>query len=145
MKKRIKISVSIVLLSINLLYADGNNTAIILKPPKSNQVVMEQKKRIEINFKTIDTLLAKIQGRIEEVEELRETIEIFIKDGKMQEACASINSLNEDLFSLKQEIQKVNDESRRLKLEEKITVYESVVNEEKAYLNNYKKCPKVGK
>ena len=144
MKKLITLNIVAIMFTISSLYAEGSNTAVVVTPPKSKQAVITQKERIQANFKTIDRLFAKIKGRIGEIEELRETIKQLIKQRKMEMVCAAISSFDEDLFSLKEEIDRVNDESEKLKLEEKIKLYESALDDEKASLNNYK-CLKVGK
>ena len=125
-------------------FKELNNSTVMDNLKIKNKKVITQKERIQANFKTIDRLFAKIKGRIGEIEELRETIKQLIKQRKMEMVCAAISSFDEDLFSLKEEIDRVNDESEKLKLEEKIKLYESALDDEKASLHNYK-CLKVGK
>lgn len=143
MKKLITLNIVTVMFTISSLYAEGNYTGVVVTPPKSNQEIVAQKERIKTNFRIIDRLLAKIKGRIGEIEELRETIKKLIEQRKLEMVCHAISSFNEDLFSLKEEISRVKDASGKAKLEEKIKIYESSLDDEKASLHNYK-CLKIG-
>lgn len=137
MKKKVTMVIVISLFNINILYGDGNNTAIIVSLPKNSVAITAQKERIENNFKIIDSLLAKIQGRIDEIDEVRENIQRLIENQDMEMVCVSISSFEVDVVSLEQEISKISDTKGKIKLEEKIEIYKSLLNEEKATLNNY--------
>lgn len=141
MKKIVTIGLITNLFCINLLYGEGNNTAMVISPPKSTQSITAQKERIRNNSKIIANLLAKITDRIADIDVLRVNIRQLMKNQQMEMVCASISSFEHDITSLKEKVSKLTDSEGKVKLEDKMRLYESLLAEEKSILNNYQ-CPK---
>jgi hypothetical protein len=137
MKKSVITLILTSTLYINLLYGEGNNTAVIVSPIQSSSNVEIQKERIKNKFIVIDELLARINELIEDIDELKVSIKLLIEHKNMEMVCASISSFNEEIIYFKKEISTVIDKERKAKLETKIALYASLLDEEKTVLNNY--------
>jgi septal ring factor EnvC (AmiA/AmiB activator) len=141
MKKILIIGIGVGLFYMNLLYGEDKHVGVINSSQKSEKVEKDQKNRVKNNFKVIEHLLSKIEKSIAEIESLRRNIQKFIANKEIEYICASVSSFEDDIKSLKDRILAVTDTDGKKKLNEKIEVYQSLLDREKSNLNNYQCLP----
>jgi prefoldin subunit 5 len=140
MKRLIKSVTIMSLISINLVCADNKGVVQHTK----NGVVITQNQRISNNFKKIDKLFTSINKKISDIEKTRKDIDRMTENKENEVLCAVIDSLDRDINILGIEIKKVEDNSTKSKLENKLNEHKSVRDEEKSKLDklNYQ-CEKL--
>ena len=133
-----KMKVMIIGVSVSLLYGDGNTTGIVIVQPNPNgQPPITQIERVKANSKVIDELFTKIENRIEHIEKLRKSIENILANHEEEVLCDEVESLEMDIKTLTQELSEAVDSQEKIRLEEKLDVYQSVLKSEKDSLSNY--------